>query len=143
MLYLTKILTLSHCCQIDNKEGIDMGTHKIARSSARLKECGGHFHIVLADGRRGPALFSIGETLELLQLLKGSDLLSDDEVCGFEWKIYYSTLHDETPSDIDVVEDLLESRCCATGMFDDEDLINFDVEELFEHPEQSEGHVLH
>ena len=120
-----------------------MDTHKIAGWTVYIDICGEHAHIVLADGRRGPALFSHDEALELLELLEGSGLLSDDEIPDLERQIYDSALPNEAPPDIDVLEDLLESRCRATGTFYDKDLLNFGVEDLFEHPEQSEGRVFH
>ena len=119
-----------------------MGTHKFARSSAHLKICDDHAYIILADGRRGPELFSYDEALELLKLLKKSDLIPSDEIPELERQIYDSALPDETDPNMVAAVSVLESVCRATGMFDDEDL-DFDVEKIFVHPEQSKGHTLH
>ena len=120
-----------------------MSTHKIARSSAHFKICDDHARIVLADGRRGPELFSYDEAMELLELLKKSDLIPDDEIPELERQIYDSTLPDETPPYVFAVEDFLESLCRDAGSFDDEDLLNFDVEEIFKHLERGDEDTLH
>ena len=119
-----------------------MSTHKIARSSAHFKICDDHARIVLADGRKGPKLFSYDEAMELLELLKKSDLISDDEIPELERQIYDSALPNEVYPHMVAVEYFVESVCRAVGMFDDEDL-DFDVEEIFKHPERSEGHTIH
>ena len=119
-----------------------MGTHKVARSSAHLKICDDHARIVLADGRRGPELFSYDEAMKLLKLLKKSALIPDDEIHELERQIYDSALPDKTDPNMVAAVSVLESVCRATGMFDDEDL-DFDVEEIFKHPEQSKGHTIH
>ena len=119
-----------------------MGTHKIVRSSAYLSMSCDHAHIILADGRKGPELFSYDEAMKLLKLLKKSALIPDDEIPELERQIYDSALPDETDPNMVAAVSILESHCRATGMFDDEDL-DFDVEEIFKHPERSEGHTIH
>ena len=120
-----------------------MSTHKIARSSAHFKICDDHARIVLADGRKGPKLFSYDEAMELLELLKKSDLISDDEIPELERQIYDSALPNEVYPHMGAIDDLLESFRRAGGVFDDEDLPDFDIEKIFVHPEQSKGHTLH
>ena len=119
-----------------------MGTHKVARSSAHLKICDDHAYIILADGRRGPELFSYDEALELLKLLKKSDLIPSDEIPELERQIYYSALPDEPDPNVVAEGSILKLLCRTAGMFDDEDL-DFDVEKIFVHPDQSEDRVLH
>ena len=120
-----------------------MDTHKIAGCTVHLDRCGEHVHIVLADGRRGPALFSNTEALELLKLLEWSGLLSDDEIPELKQQIYNSTLPDEAPPDIDALEDMLKSLCYSIGTYDNKGSPDSDVEDYFEHPNRGGGRILH
>lgn len=120
-----------------------MDTYKIAGWTVYIDICGEHIHIVLADGRRGPALFSNTEALELLELLEGSGLLSDDEIPELERQIYDSALPREAPPDIDTLEDMLKSLCYPIGICDKRGLPDFDIEDFFEHSERGGGRVLH